>query len=293
MRLSYDNLLLHLAHDYNNVLLHHTPSRSKQQHKHRSLFIERKKRKRMEQQKEEELQEIEDFIVVVLSLRSKRRRLNESVRTSRQSRKGWKYEKNDLYFTDPETCIRSKMTYRHSLWYQNYILNAQPEKKWWRKIFRLRFRLPYGSFLELVDMCQKSPILEQWVDGSCKRYNAKQGASIELLVLCVLRYLGRAWSICDLSENVVINKETIRLFINKFVEFGSTELFQRFVVEPEDLDQLFDCNKEFALAGLPGCIGSTDATHVVTERCIYALRQLHLGYKKEHTARTYNLTVNH
>ena len=116
---------------------------------------------------------------------------------------------------------------------------------------------------------------------------------MDLLVLCVLRYLGAGWCLCDLREAVVINHETIRTFILKFVEFGSTTLYDRFVVEPRDTDELNDCNKEFILAGLPGCIGSTDATHVIMERCIYALRQLHLGYKKEHTSRTYNLTVNH
>ena len=185
------------------------------------------------------------------------------------------------------------MTYKHSLWYQNYVLNAQPEKVWWRRIFCQRFQLPYENYIELVDMCKDSPAFSQWADSDTKQCNSKQGASIDLLVLCVLRYLGRGWRICDLNENVVINKETIRQFISKFIEFGSTVLFQKYVVEPTTIDKLNDCNREFMLAGLPGCIGSTDATHVITERCIYALRQLHLGYKKEHTARTYNLTVNH
>ena len=293
MRLSYNNLLLHLAQDYNNVLLHHTSFRSNYSHQNRSSFIERKKRKREEESKEHELREIEELIVVVLSLRNKRRRIDDTPDTSRQCRKGWKYEKNDLYFTDPETGVRSKMTYRHSLWYQNYIINAQPQKRWWCKLFRLRFRLPYEYFLYLVEMCQESDILIQWADNKKKRCNPKQGAPIELLVLCALRYLGRAWTLCDLHESVVISRETIRSFILKFIEFGSTVLFERFVVEPTTIEELEDCNKEFSLAGLPGCIGSTDASHVVTERCIYALRQLHLGYKKEHTARTFNLTCNH
>ena len=47
------------------------------------------------------------------------------------------------------------------------------------------------------------------------------------------------------------------------------------------------------MAGFPGCIGSTDATHIVMERCEWRLRQLHLGYKLAHTARTYDITVNH
>ena len=116
---------------------------------------------------------------------------------------------------------------------------------------------------------------------------------MELLVLCVLQYLGTGWRLCDLRGAVVINHKTIRTFILKVIEFGSSTLYHRFVVEPRDIDQLNDCNMKFMLAGLPGCIGSTDATHVIMERCLYALRQLHLGYKKEHTCRTYNLTVNH
>ena len=197
-----------------------------------------------------------------------------------------KYEKNTLFFTNPETGIWLKMTYKHSLWYQNYVLNAQPETVWWRRIFCERFWLPYENYIELVDMCKDSPAFSQWADDDTKRCNSKQGASIDLLVLCVLRYLGRGWRICDLNENVVINKETIWQFISKFIEFGSTVLFQKYVVEPTTIDKLNDCNREFMLAGLPGCIGSTDATHVITKRCIYALRQLHFGYKMEHTARS-------
>ena len=34
-------------------------------------------------------------------------------------------------------------------------------------------------------------------------------------------------------------------------------------------------------------------THVIIERLSYRLRQLHLGFKDKHTARTYNITVNH
>ena len=292
MRLSYDNLLLHLAHDYNNVLLHHTTSRSNYSNRYHSYSVERKKRKRQEEGKEDELREIEEIIVVLLCLRNKRRRIDEAG-TSRSNRIGMKYERNHYFFTDPETGGRYPMTYRHSLWYQNYIVNVQPDKMWWCKLFRERFRLPYDSFVELVEICKQSDILKQWADNKTKRYNPKQGAPMELLVLCVLRYLGRAWTICDLQESVIINKETIRLFINKFIEFGSTTLFEQFVMKPGNKNELDDCNNEFRLAGLPGCIGSTDATHVVTERCIYTLRQLHLGYKKEHTARTYNLTVNH
>ena len=134
MNSSYDQLLLHLAYDYNNVLLHHTSSQSKHYNRYDCFYMNRKKRKFENEKKEDELREIEDEILFVLALRKNERS------ALIQSRKRGKYEKNTLFFTDPETGSRTKMTYRHSLWYQNYILNAQLDKKWWRRLFRLRFR---------------------------------------------------------------------------------------------------------------------------------------------------------
>ena len=112
-------------------------------------------------------------------------------------------------------------------------------------------------------------------------------------MLAVLRYLGRGWTIDDLEENTAINSETIRVFIGKFIEFGSTSLYEKYVSAPATSSAVQDCEREFLLAGFPGCIGSTDASNVVTERCPTRLRQLHLGYKLAHTARTYNISVNH
>ena len=114
-----------------------------------------------------------------------------------------------------------------------------------------------------------------------------------MLVLCALRYLGRGWTIDDLNESTAIAHETIRSFIHKFIYFGSTTLFSEYVITPSTTEQLTHSSTEFQLAGLPGCIGSTDATHIVMECCSFRLRQLHLGYKKTHTSQTYNLTVNH
>ena len=47
------------------------------------------------------------------------------------------------------------------------------------------------------------------------------------------------------------------------------------------------------MAGFTGAIGSTDATHILIERIDYRIRQTHIGFKMTHTARTYNITVNH
>ena len=121
MNSSYDQLLLHLASDYNNVLLHHSTSQSKHYNRYDCYYMNRKKRKFENEKKEDELREIEDDILLVLSLRKNERS------TLIQSRKRGKYNKITLFFTDPETGNRTKMTYHHSLWYQNYILITQVE----------------------------------------------------------------------------------------------------------------------------------------------------------------------
>ena len=108
-----------------------------------------------------------------------------------------------------------------------------------------------------------------------------------------MRYLGRGLTLDDLEEYTGISTEAIRLSIHKFILFGSTSLYNKYVKNPANSTEMMDCESEFLSAGFPGCVGSTDASHVIIEKCSYRLRQLHLGYKLAHTARTYNITVNH
>ena len=168
------------------------------------------------------------------------------------------------------------MTYRHSVWHQNYIQNPQPNSLTWNTLFHNHFRLPYSSYLELLRECKSSSLFNQWGTDKVNGYNKKPSSSIELLLLAALRYLGRGWTFDDLQEATIINYETIRLFIHKFIEFGSTVLYKQYVISPSTSEQLAECGSQFSLAGMPGCIGSTDATHVVMEKCIYRLAPLRL-----------------
>ena len=152
--------------------------------------------------------------------------------------------------------------------------------------------MPYDTYLEFVEKCKNSHHFNQWRQGVHK-YNHRENFPIALLLLTALRYLGRGWTFDDLQENTGIGIETIWTFFLRFIEFGSTTLYNKYVVSPTTTSELRDCETEFKMAGFPGCIGSTDATHIVTERCPKRLCQLHLGYKVACTARTYNITVNH
>ena len=164
------------------------------------------------------------------------------------------------------------MTYHYTVWWNNYCANPQRDKKNWCRQFRERFRMPYDSYLDLVEKCKRSNIFKKWLPQNLHCYNKKLPVPIVLLVLCVLRYLGRGWMADDLYEATTINRETIRQFIHAFIRFGSTVLYNTYVCEPLSKEQLDDCAFEFNQAGLPGAIGSTDATHVIIERCLYKLR---------------------
>ena len=97
----------------------------------------------------------------------------------------------------------------------------------------------------------------------------------------------------NLSENACIGQESMRRFLHTFLKFGSTVLYQRYVLTPSCAEEAFEHMAEYTDAGFPGAVGSTDATHIILERVPNKHRQSHLGFKSTHTARAYNNTVNH
>ena len=77
------------------------------------------------------------------------------------------------------------------------------------------------------------------------------------------------------------------------MDYGSTVLYRKYIHPPCSSAHAMLHTAEYKLAGFPGAIGSCDATHIMLERVSYRFRQTHLGHKMKHTARTYNITVNH
>ena len=199
--------------------------------------------------------------------------------------------KGVAFYVD-ETGVRRVLPPRMSNWYGLYIENANIGNQCFEKKFRRRFRMPYTSFLELVELTKGSCLFSRWRDDNHDAVG-KKPAPIELLLLASLRYLGRGWTFDDLSESTAVSEEVIRLFFHRFIEFGSTELFDRWVIQPTIFEHANSQTHEYTKAGLPGAIGSMDATHVVLERVNYRLRQSHLGHKFSCTARTYNIVCNH
>ena len=165
----------------------------------------------------------------------------------------------------------------------------EPESSMAKK-FRERFCLPYPNFLQLVVSVSESKLFDRWCGH---KWNNKQASRIELLVLGSLRYLGRGWTFNDAKENTAISKEVHRTFFHRFVEFGSTVLYEKYVLTPVFVNEAKTHMGEFEEAGFPGFVGSSDATHITMDRCEYNLKNNHLGPKSSLTARSYNIFVNH
>jgi hypothetical protein len=132
-------------------------------------------------------------------------------------------------------------------------------------------------------------------NGFTGRRNNTKVSPIELLLLGTLRYLGRGWTFDDIEEATKVSRDVHRCFFHAFTTFGAKFLYTRYVCMPQSTADLRNCESEYAVAGFPGCIGSTDATHIPLDKVTASFRQAHLGYKmgSDATTRTYNLTVNH
>jgi len=207
--------------------------------------------------------------------------------------------KGIVHYKDPETDELKVLPPTMSLWYHHYCKGKDHGMELMLSFedkFRLRFRLPYNCYLELLDMCNEEAssggFMSRWRPGSKSATN-KPAAPMSLLLLCALRYLGRGWTLDDLEESTAISKEVIRKYIHAFIGFGADKLFKKWVHAPKSMDDVISVTSEYSQAGFPGCVGSMDATHIEHCRIAYENRQAHLSFKLPFTARTYNIVTNH
>ena len=202
------------------------------------------------------------------------------------------------WYTDPVTRVKRKKTPKMSVWWEDYIQDPQPDNKHWTKEFRRNFRLPYASYVMLLDMISSEAsdgLFDRWIKAYERKNNKKNKkvSPIELLLLGSLRYLGRGWTFDDMKDVTYISRDVHRKFFHQFVKFGAKVLYPMYVSAPRAVEELRKCEREYNIAGFPGCIGSTDATHIPLEKVCMSMRQAHLGHKSKVTMRTYNLTCNH
>lgn len=146
-----------------------------------------------------------------------------------------------------------------STWFNTYVQNPTLEDSKFHYLFRRRFRCSYDSFLKLYDLVKQDDLFLRWqVTDAAFR----EPSSLQLMLLGALRYLGRGWTFDDLYENTSISEETHRQFFHVFILWGSTTLYDLYVIYPTDKEHVPNHVNEMKVAGFHGCVGSTDATHV-------------------------------
>jgi hypothetical protein len=177
-------------------------------------------------------------------------------------------------------------------WFNDYVQNPLLQCDIFQKKFRLRFRMAYESYKKHLKEVKDSALFKQWRVGTADAVG-QNSSPIELLLLGTLRYLGRGWTLDDVEEATTISRETHRRFLHLYIHWGSTFLYDKYVSMPSTAAEIAESSSEFIIAGLPGCIGSSDATHVGMLRCQYRLRQHHNSFKLPMPTRTYNITTNH
>mmetsp|Transcript_13561 Transcript_13561/g.21152 ORF Transcript_13561/g.21152 Transcript_13561/m.21152 type:complete len:162 (-) Transcript_13561:173-658(-) len=149
-----------------------------------------------------------------------------------------------------------------------------------------------ASFRKHLAEVRQSELFHRWDAGHSDAIG-RTPMPLELLLLGTLRYLGRSWTLDDLEEATTISEETHRHFLHVYLLLGSTYLYDKYVVLPESSDEIDKNSYEFFIAGLPGALGSQDATHISMQKCHNKLRQYHDSFKLPMPSRTYNMTVNH
>ena len=70
-------------------------------------------------------------------------------------------------------------------------------------------------------------------------------------------------------------------------------MYKRYVIDIANSIDICNHEKLFAQAGMNGCIGSGDGTHIMMLNCPSWAANSHKGFKLNLPARTYNLTVSH
>ena len=181
---------------------------------------------------------------------------------------------------------------KNTPWFTEYIESPNITSQKFQCKFRRRFRMSYRSFTKHLVEVKGSHYFRTWRSDNSDCVG-RQCSHVELLLLGALRYLGRGWTLDDLEEQTMICEEVHRRFLHAYISWGSTHFFERYVVAPSNKVDVEANSKEYGIAGLPGCMGSQDATHIGMHRCQYRLRQYHNSYKLPMPTRTYNLTVNH
>ena len=236
------------------------------------------------------MEEIDSQLYENVKIISSKKRKHDDVDSSFKNRKGYtrSVKKHKLLVRNSDGSLR-ELKPEDTIWYLIYVANP-PSGDRMLKLFRNRFRVPYNYFIDLSNEISNHDLFSRW---KCHDAVGSVPSDLKLLLLGSLRYIGRSWTFDDISEANGISREVNRVFFLKFIEYGSTVLYQKHVIDASRLLNIPEQEHLFRLAGFNGCIGSSDATHVIMLKCASWATLSHKGFKLNLPARSYNLTCTH
>lgn len=124
--------------------------------------------------------------------------------------------------------------------------------------FRRRFRVPYPLFTELlVPICKTAKVFNQ---------ERESYILTEFKVLLALRILGRGACADDIQELIEIGESTVLNIFHQFCERFCKNFYELYVKFPVG-DKLKETMAVYERLGIPGAMGSIDATHVKWDKC--------------------------
>lgn len=137
---------------------------------------------------------------------------------------------------------------------------------------------------------------EKWFP-TCERPSAnkkKKIITLDVLILGVLRVLGRGIVFDELFEQTLISGETHRCFFHLFIGAYSQRVYPEVVQVPQpgDHERIQQITAPYAMAGFPGCIGSIDGTHFYWETTPVSLKHVCKG-KESYTSVAIECAVTH
>eukprot|EP00041_Stephanoeca_diplocostata_P018793 m.397151 g.397151 ORF g.397151 m.397151 type:complete len:389 (-) comp21124_c0_seq2:370-1536(-) len=153
--------------------------------------------------------------------------------------------------------------------------------------FRETFRIPHKVFSEIVDLIRGCV----WAQKRPTDNAGRPSIPLEILCATSLKRLASGTSYKDLSRCSGASSTVIHTFFDNFCKYFS-ENRHTWVHGPQTSDEIKRHMGVYNLLGLPGAIGSLDATHIPWERCPESLQSWYTG-KEGFKTIAYNCTVGH
>jgi len=165
------------------------------------------------------------------------------------------------------------------------------------KYFRRRFRMPYILFKVLI----REILRDKWFQGfgpngegrmGAIKLETNRGASLQVMVLSVLRILGRGTAFDECYDGSGCREESIRVFFHKFCPKFVEKLMPSIVRPPVTNQEISEQVNIYQRLGMGGAVGSTDCTHFALGKCSDKISVLCTG-KEGFPTLAYSMTSSH